>query len=520
MVTALAIDGQQVVAVGDEALDWSTSWDDVVDLAGRCVVPGFRDGHAHPLHGGTELSSLRLDTATTVADAVARVARWAHDHPADEWIVGSGHTTAMLPNSAGRAEWLDAVVPDRPVALYSSDHHTMWVNSAALHAAGITRDTVDPSGGVIVRRADGEPLGALFEFGALALVEAVMPKRSADDLRTGLRTCLDELARHGIVWAQDALVDEDLAETYIGAATTSPLSCRFNLAFGASPERWQGQRRRFVELRQTIAADANVARSLSARTIKFFADGVIEAGTGFLTEPYEDAPHTCGLPNWSPGGLAEAVSAFSADGFQIHIHAIGDGGVRMALDAIEHAQRQHGAADRRPVIAHTQLVHADDLERFAALGVIANFEPLWCQLDPVMVENTMPRLGPRRSGLQFQIRTIAESGARVSFGSDWPVSSVNPVAGMSIAVSRTTDDGQPVGGWTPDEKIPMLQALHAYTAGTAYQAFDDNRGALRPGAVADLAVLAADITAMDGDEARHIEVDQTVLDGTTVFRRG
>ena len=258
---------------------------------------------------------------------------------------------------------------------------------------------------------------------------------------------------------------------------------------------------------------------VSAATIKFFADGVIEAGTGYLLEPYEDAPHSCGLPNWSADGLAEAVRAFDADGFQIHIHAIGDAGVRMALDAIEHASRQNGPRDRRPVIAHTQLVHPDDRPRFAALGVIANFEPLWACWDDSMVDLTMPRLGPARSALQYPIGTIAHSGARVSFGSDWPVSSHRPLDGLAVAVTRQNERGEPTGGWLPEERLPILQAIEAYTAGSAHQAFDDDAGRIAVGQQADLIVLDRDITAIAGNEVSDAQVDATWLAGRQVFQR-
>ena len=516
---ALAVHHGKIVALGAEALDWSATWDEVIDLSGRCLVPGFRDGHAHPLVAGIELTSFELSKVGSVDAALNAVEEWAAIHPRDEWIIGAGYSSAILPNGIGDATWLDAAVPDRPVVLTSNDHHTMWVNTAALHAAGIGTSTADPDGGVIVRRDDGTACGTLREFGAIGLMQAVMPTTGAVERAAGIEPCLTELARHGIVWVQDALVSADLLDTYLDAASAGELTCRFNLAFRAEPNHWRRRAEEFVAWRARVEPNPGAHGPLTARTVKSFADGVIEAGTGFLLEPYTDAPHTCGLPNWSPEELAEAVRCFDWAGFQIHIHAIGDGGVRMALDAIEHAQRCNGVADRRPVIAHTQLVHPDDLSRFAALGVIANFEPLWSQLDPVMVDLTIPRLGPRRSALQYQIATLARSGAHVSFGSDWPVSSVNPIAGMSVAVTRRTATGEPVDGWTPDECVPLLRSIAAYTAGTAYQAFEElDRGTLAPGAWADLAVLAADLTSIDGDEARDVSVDQTLLAGVTVHR--
>ena len=268
-----------------------------------------------------------------------------------------------------------------------------------------------------------------------------------------------------------------------------------------------------------MESDPAVVDHLSARTVKFFADGVLEAGTAHLLEPYVDQPHSCGLPNWAPGELAEAVAAFDADGFQIHIHAIGDAGVRASLDAIEHAATVNGRRDRRAVIAHTQLVDPADRPRFADLGVIANFEPLWACLDDCMLELTMPRLGPARSALQYPIATLAASGAHISFGSDWPVSSVAPLQGLAVAVTRQRLDGTQATGWLPEEQLPVQQAVTAYTAGTAFQAFEDGeRGALQVGAVADLCLLSADITAMSGREIADVDIDGTWVAGRAIHR--
>ncbi|MGB8860672.1 MAG: amidohydrolase [Ilumatobacteraceae bacterium] len=517
---AVAVADGRVVALGAEAREWSPSWDEVVDLSGRCLVPAFRDGHAHPVFGGQEMISLNLAPMRSIDEVLAAVGEWARSHPDEPWILGGSYLSSLLPDGIGEAAWLDAVCADRPVALTSNDHHVMWVNSLALSLAGIDASTVDPPTGQIVHRGDGTPIGTLREFGAIELVQAVMPAPDPELLGRGLQAALGEAARNGIVWVQDAIVHDELLHVYLDAAARGGLTCRFNAAFRAEPGRWLRQRDHFVAGRESVRHDEAARGWITANTVKFFADGVLEAGTGFLLEPYEDAPHTCGLPNWTPVELAEAVRLFDADGFQIHIHAIGDGGVRMALDAIEHAARQNGPADRRPVIAHTQLVHPDDRSRFAALGVIANFEPLWSQLDPVMLQLTIPRIGPARSALQYPIGSLVAHGARISFGSDWPVSSVKPLDGLGVAVTRQTAEGRPVEGWCPQERVPMLTALAAYSAGSAYQAFDDDRGSLAVGSVADLALLAADVTAMDGNEARGVEVDRTVLAGRTVYGSG
>jgi predicted amidohydrolase YtcJ len=517
--TSLAVEDDRIVAIGDEAASWSASFDQVVQLDGRAVVAAFRDGHAHPLHAGINRTELDFTDVTSYDGIIDHVRRWADAHPHDSWIVGHCYAPPLLPGGMGRAEWLDDVCGDRPVVLYPTDYHALWANSAALAIGNVTESTPDPSLGVIVRDGEGRPTGMLLEHGAMELVETHMPPISRATRERGLLEAMHALSSEGIVWCQDAVVGFDELDVYADGARRGVLTCRINAAFKADPLMWMQQRQGFVEAQQAVEADEATSAWVTAHTVKFFADGVIEAGTGFLLEPYENAPHTCGLPNWTAGGLKEAVRAFDADGFQIHIHAIGDAGVRMALDAIEHAARLNGRRDRRAVIAHTQLVHPDDRARFASLGVIANFEPLWACLDPSQVDLTMPCLGPERSSLQYPIATLAQLGARVSFGSDWPVSSHRPLDGLAVAVTRRNANGEPVDGWVPEERISILQAIDAYTAGSAFQAFDDDAGALAVGARADLVVLDCDITAIAGDEVPGASVDETWVGGTQVFRR-
>jgi predicted amidohydrolase YtcJ len=517
--TSLALEDDRIVAIGDEAATSSTSFDEVVQLNGRAVVAAFRDGHAHPLHAGINRTELDLTAVTSFDGIIDHVRRWAETHPEDPWIVGHCYAPPLLPGGMGRAEWLDDVCRDRPVVLYPTDYHALWANTAALAIGNLTTSTPDPPLGVVVRDGDGRPTGMLLEHGAMELVEAHMPPISRATRERGLLEAMHALSSEGIVWCQDAVVGLDELDVYADGARRGALTCRINAAFKADPMMWTLQQPGFLEAQQALEADSTASRWLTARTVKFFADGVIEAGTGFLLEPYENAPHTCGLPNWTAEGLKEAVRTFDADGFQIHIHAIGDAGVRIALDAIEHAARLNGRRDRRPVIAHTQLVHPLDRMRFAALGVIANFEPLWACLDASQVDLTLPCLGPERSSLQYPIATLASLGARVSFGSDWPVSSHRPLDGLAVAVTRRNAKGEPVDGWVPEERISIMQAIDAYTAGSAFQAFDDDAGTLVVGGRAGLVVLDRDITAIAGDEVPGATVDETWVSGTQAFRR-
>ena len=404
---ALAVAGGRVVALGAEAEALAADATDTVELEGRALLPGFRDGHCHPYHAGVEEVGLSLAGARSLPEIRARLKAYADAHPEEAWIYGGGYEAALLPGAIGEAAWLDEVVPHRPVALESNDHHMLWTNTRALALAGVSAATPEPEDGVVVRRADGSPVGTFMEWGAVALITRHLPATPEARLRAGMVRAMQALAAEGIVWAQDASVDLATAAGYVAAAESGQLSCRINLAYRAEPSRWARQVGDYSEQRADLAANPACAGRLTGDTVKFFADGVIEGGTGFLLEPYEDAAHSCGLPNWDPAELTEAAVAFDAAGFQIHIHAIGDGGVRMALDAIEAAAQRNGHRDRRPVIAHTQLVHPDDHPRFAALGVIANFEPLWACLDNTMVRLTLPRLGPDRSALQYPIGSLA-----------------------------------------------------------------------------------------------------------------
>ncbi|MEV2272120.1 amidohydrolase [Nonomuraea africana] len=487
----------------------------VVDLEGGFLMPSFGDGHAHPLFGGLEAQGPQIKGLTTVAEIVAEVGRYAAENPSLEWIVGGSYDPSLVPFGEFDARWLDEAVPDRPVVLRAYDYHTVWCNTPALERAGIGPSTPDPRLGWILRRPDGSPLGTLREWHACDLVLDLVPAKSLDELVEGLAEASRTMAAAGITWVQDAWVEPPMVAAYLEAARRGALRFRANLAFRADPDTWRAQRAPFSALR-TQVAEAGTAL-VTAATVKFFADGVIEGGTAAMLEPYVDVPHSCGMPVWEPDALAEAVTAFDADGFQVHIHAIGDGGVRAALDAVERAVRENPAWDRRPVIAHTQLVDPADLPRFAELGVIANFEPLWAQLDPLQTELTVPRLGPSRADLQYPMETLRALGAPLSFGSDWPVSSHEPLLGIQVATTRQTLDGSG-DAWTPGERLSVADALTAYTSGVAYQAFaESDRGALDTGKAADLVWLSADLRAEDPRELRHITVLGTWLAGERTF---
>ncbi|WP_326824597.1 amidohydrolase [Streptosporangium sp. NBC_01756] len=507
---ALAVSGGRVTALGKQALRRGGR---LVDLDGGFLMAAFGDGHAHPLFGGLEAQGPRIKELGSVAEIITEVGRYAAANPSPDWIVGGSYDPTIVPDGEFDARWLDEAVRDRPVVLRAYDYHTVWCNTAALVRAGIGPGTPDPRLGRIVRRADGSPLGTLREWHACDLVLGLTPPKPLDELVEGLAEAGRAMSAAGITWVQDAWVEPDTVEAYLEAAARGVLSFRANLGLRADPDTWREQRAIFAAQRDRVREAR--PELITANTVKFFADGVIEGGTAAMLAPYDDAPGCCGLPVWEPAALAEAVTAFDADGFQAHIHAIGDGGVRTALDAIARATQQNPPWDRRPVITHAQLVDPSDLTRFAQLKVIANFEPFWAQPDALQTELTVPRLGPERAARQYPMRTLLELGTVLSFGSDWPVSPYEPLLGVQIATTRQTVDGSPP--WAPGERLAVEDALRAYTSGVARQAFaDDRRGVLAMGTDADLVWLGSDPRLVDPLKIRHIPVLGTWMAGERI----
>lgn len=513
----IVADGR-VVAVAAGAYSGSSAGiDEVLDLAGGCLLPAFGDGHAHPVFGTLEHHGPNIKGAGTVDEVVDVVAEYARACPEQPWIFGASYSPTLTSDAIFDATWLDRVVNDRPVVLRATDYHTVWCNTEALRRAGITAATPDPPLGRIVRRPNGTPCGTLREWDACDLVLGLVPPRTPAELRWAVAEAGRICASMGLTWVLDAWVDvhSGLVDAYLDEAAAGTLKTRFDLALRADPRRWREQRQIFLAERHR-AATVSPDGWVRANTVKFFADGIIENGTALLLTDYCDCPHDRGLAVWEPAELRAAVTAFDADGFQVHLHAIGDGGVRMALDAIEHAQWNNLAWDRRPVVCHLQLVSDQDLPRFAALGVIANFQPYWAHYDDFQSRLTVPRLGDR-SNLQYPMASMLGTGARMSFGTDWPVSTLHPMEGIGVAVTRAVDS-DPDEAWLPEQCLTVPQALRTYTAGAAFQArADDCRGVIAPGMLADLVWLAEDPLHIAPKELASIGVQGTWLAGRRTY---
>ena len=515
---ALLVTDGAVRALGEQARELASGLDcDRVDLDGGFLMPSFGDGHAHPLYGGLEAVGPAVRSCGSVDEILAAVKKYADEHPDEEWIAGASYDSSLAPGGLFDARWLDSVVPDRPVALRAWDYHTMWVNTAALDRAGITADTPDPVLGEIPHRPDGSVLGTLREWGAVDLVAAVMSARDERQRIGALGTAADYFLARGVTWVQDAWVEPGDVATYVEAARQNALRMRFNLALYADPRHFDSQVTDYAEARRAV--DATGSPLLTAQTVKFFADGVVENETGALLAPYCSGLHSHGMQNWEGDALAEAARRVDELGLQIDIHAIGDAAVRQALDAIEYVQQHNGSRDRRPVIAHVQLVDEADIGRFAALGVIPNMQPLWAQMDALMTVLTIPRLGVERADRQYQMHTLHQTGAALAFGSDWPVSSGAPLDGIAVAVSRRTAEGDPEGGWTPHEIVPIERALSSYTGAVAYQAFaEHNWGRIMPGASADLVWLDQDPRNTPPLDLPGVGIRATYLRGAQAYR--
>jgi predicted amidohydrolase YtcJ len=527
---AVAVRGGRIVAVGtdDDVREHLGPRTEVVDLAGRMLLPGFQDAHVHPPSGGLDMLRCDLNDRYTESEYREVIAAYAHDHPQRSWIQGGGWYMAAFPHGAPGRDTLDALVPDRPVVLFSRDGHSAWVNSKALEISGITASTPDPPDGRIERADDGSPSGTLHD-GAANLVPE--PRPTPEDLLEGLRLGQGYLHSLGITAWQDAIVGGhyDTYPTYRAFAETGGLTARVVAALWWDRHRGPEQIDELVELRR----DGNVGR-FRASSVKIMQDGIIEGFTAAMIEPYLDehggTTERTGPSFVDPADLDRAVTRLDELGFQVHVHAIGDRAVREALDAVEAARDANGANDHRHHIAHIQVIHPDDVPRFRALGVVANGQPLWACYDSQMVELTIPFLGEERTSWQYPFGSLVRSGAMLAFGSDWSVSSPDPLAEMHVAVNRrvATDHPGLAGAgsradeevFLPDERIDLETAIAAFTIGSAYvNHLDDVTGSIEVGKLADLTVVDRDLFAHPADELALATVDATFVEGERVFQR-
>ena len=486
----------------------------VVDLGGRMVLPAFHDSHVHPVSGGIEALECDLHGLESRDAVLEAIRKYAAAHPDAKWIRGGGWDLPLFPNANPTREMLDAVVPNRPALLYAMDGHSAWANSKALALAGITKNTPDPPHGRIERDPKtGEPSGALREE-ASKLVSRLLPKHTSKDYEDGLAKGLEIANGFGLVSLQEASASEEDLAAYAAFDARDALTARVHASITCDTDKGVADLPRIQELRRKYQGSR-----LKTGGVKIFADGVLETKTAAVLEPYLGTNGSLGKANLEPAVFRELATALDRDGFQIHVHAIGDRAVRMTLDALEAARTANGVRDSRHHIAHLELIDPADVPRFRRLGVIANFQPFWANGDAYITELTEPALGPARSRWIYPIASVADAGAVVAFGSDWSVSSMNPLDGIEVAITHRETSRGPGAPWLPEERISLPEAIAGYTIGGAYLDFQEHEtGSIELGKSADLIMLDRNLFEIPPSQIHDAKVLWTLLEGKEVFR--
>jgi predicted amidohydrolase YtcJ len=493
---------------------------EVLSMPGRLVVPGFQDAHVHAPFAGRNRLRIFLNDLEGRDAYLAAISAYTKSNPDEPWIVGGGWAMEYFPGGLPTKEDLDAISPDRPVFLFNRDVHGAWVNSKALEIAGITKDTPDPSDGRIERDPDtGEPTGMLHEGAAYTLNDTVVPLPSRDEWEAAILNAQQHLHSLGITSWQDAWVTPGTHEAYRSLAASGRLTAR---VVGAL---WWDRHQGLEQIPEfQTQRESGVVGNFHATSIKVMTDGVLENFTGALLEPYCDGcgghSDNHGLSYVEPDLLAAAVTELDRLGFQVHMHAIGDRAVRNSLDAVAAARAANGMSDQRHHIAHIQIVQPEDIPRFAELEVVANCQPYWAQMEPQMEELTLPFLGRERSDLQYPFGDLVRSGARLAGGSDWSVTTANPLEEIEVMVNRVDPENRQNAPFLPEQRVSLPDAVAAFTSGTAYINHDENHaGRLDPGKRADFAVLDRNIFASDADPVAEALVEMTFCSGQQVYER-
>jgi predicted amidohydrolase YtcJ len=519
---AIAIQGDEIVYVGsDEGVGRFTSpRTRVVDLRGAMVLPGFQDAHVHTIGAGNSQLTLSLHELLSPEDYLDAIGNYAKDRPALDWIVGGGWYIGVFEGEYPNRHLLDAVVSDRPVALMDGDGHTLWANSKALELAGIARDTPDPVNGRIDRDpVTGEPTGSLQED-AMSLVLSLTPPVEPEQMQAAARLAISILNGYGITAFQDAIAMVSGPEAFGSLNAYRALDERGELNARVVTSLWWNAGEGEEQIAQLLSARAEYTKGrLYATSAKIMQDGVFENRTASLLEPYIGTASGLGHSNLTPEALDRAVQRLDAEGFQVHFHAIGDRAIRECLDAVGAAIEANGDRDRRHHISHLELIDPSDIPRFRELGVVANFQPLWAYAEPSIIDLTIPVIGEERGRWIYPIGSVLRSGAIVAFGSDWDVSSPNPLEEIEVAITRRDPNSEQRDGksWLPEQRISLADALAAFTRNAAYVNFlDDRTGSIEVGKLADLAVIDRNLFEIHPSEISDAKVILTLLGGQPV----
>ena len=514
---AVAIRGAKIAAVGDDSTieKMRSAGTKVIDARGRLVLPGFTDCHIHFLDGSLSLGRVNLEGAKDPPEIQKKLREYAARHPGGDWILGRGWDYAMFgPEALPHKKYLDELFPDRPVFLEGYDGHTYWANSKALALAGIARETPNPANGIIVRDSQtGEATGALKES-AEELVAKVIPKPTRSDKILALRAGMKWANEHGITRVHSAGQDFESLDLFDEISRHGHLSVRMYIAYFLNPPILRPEDLDLIEAAHKKYHD----EWIDAGAVKFMVDGVVESHTAAMLEPYSDDPAVTGKPFWEPANYNAAVVELDKRGLQLFTHAIGEYGVRMALDSYENAQRVNRLQDRRSRIEHIETISPSDIPRFGKLGVIASMQPLHSYPDRNTLEVWARNVGPDRASRAWAWKSISDNGGRLAFGSDWPVVTLDPWAGVQTAVTRQTADGTPEAGFVPEQRLTVAQVVDGYTMGAAYAGRREKaEGSLEEEKLADLIVVSQNIFEIDPNKIREAKVIATIVGGRVVY---
>jgi predicted amidohydrolase YtcJ len=522
IVEAVAIANGRILAVGsdEEIRAYASPNTTVIDLKGRLAVPGLSDSHAHFIQGGFQLLSVDLKDSRSEEEFVRRIAEKARTLPPGRWMQGGDWDEEAWPSEKLPTRWLiDPVTPRTPVFISRYDGHAVLANSLALELAGITKETPDPPGGVIVRDPkSGEPTGVLKDE-AQDLVAKVIPRPSQAEMEEALRAALKEAARVGLTSIHDITVGPEAwngnftgqIELLRRAELEGWLTCRI---YAITPiANWKN-------LEQAGISHDMGSDFLEMGAVKAFADGSLGSRTAWMFKPYDDDPSNSGLPMpimAPPAKLEEIARQADKAGIQICTHAIGDRAVSSLLDIYERIGGEHPAAHRFRV-EHAQHVRPEDFARFGKLGIVASMQPYHAVDDGRWAEK---RIGHERARSSYAWKSMLGAGAKLAFGSDWPVAPLDPLLGIYAAVTRATLDGKNPGGWFPEQRLTVEEALRAYTLGAAYAAFQEKeKGTISPGKLADVVVLSDDLFQIPPERIKDVRVEVTIVGGKVVYRPG
>jgi hypothetical protein len=512
---AVAIKGEQIVFVGStkKARRYTRPETKTISAAGRLLLPGFQDSHVHFVSGSLNLNRIDLAGTRAVAEIQERIRRFAAEHPDLSWVQGRGWMYSAFPGDMPHKKFLDEVVPDKPAIMRCADGHTSWVNSKALVLAGINRKTPDPPNGKIVRDENGEPTGALLEE-ASSLVSRLIPESTEEETLEALRRGMQEAAMYGVTCAHGLGGEFEALELFDRIRKEGSQTVRLVVTMwidppGSTEKGWKAYEE---------ACSKYDSQWLAVRGVKLMLDGVIDSGTGAMLDPYEEQKGNQGKLFWERDDFIKAVLELSRRGIQVSTHAIGDRAIRLTLDAYERAAKESGHPELRHKVEHAECIAAQDFLRFGQPGIIASFQPLHADPDPVWMAAWIKKVGPEREQRAFSWKSVLKAGGHLAFGSDWPVVTINPWPGVQMAVTREDFEGQPAGGWIPKEKLTLEETIYAYTMGGAYALGEEKiRGSIEPGKLADLILVSQNIFEIPANKISETKSVLTVVGGKIVY---